>query len=80
MRYHKEGPFTCELCATTFTSWAKFQKHANSHREGENQCGECGKQFSHSSNLAIHSRIHKSTLKCRYCNKIFSRKDIFKER
>ena len=33
-----------------------------------NQCSECGKNFSHPSNLADHSR-------CPFCNKVFSRND-----
>ena len=75
MRYHKQGTFICEVCEIKFTSRTKFQNHVNSHKEGGNQCGECGKHFGQASNLSIHSRIHKSTLKCLYCNKLFSRKD-----
>ena len=75
MRYHKQGTFTCEVCETKFTSRKKFENHVNSHKEGGNQCGECGKYFGKASNLSIHSRLHKSTLTCPYCIKIFSRKD-----
>ena len=75
-RYHKNKTFNCLVCEDKFTSRAEFQNHLNTHQD--HQCGECGKFFSHKSSLAVHSRTHKGSLKCPYCNNFFTRNDRLK--
>ena len=73
--YHRNKILYCNVCKENFTSKSEFITHYYSHKE--HQCGECGKTFSHRSNLAVNSRMKKSTLKCPYCDKNFE--DVIKE-
>ncbi|XP_023116670.1 zinc finger protein 585A-like [Amphiprion ocellaris] len=80
MRTHtKEKPFTCPICATTFSQSYHMTRHLrNQHGAGQHVCSTCGESLGSYAELQSHKRTHKSqVLSCPDCNEKFTNNDVF---
>uniref|UniRef100_A0A3Q1HVJ7 C2H2-type domain-containing protein n=1 Tax=Anabas testudineus TaxID=64144 RepID=A0A3Q1HVJ7_ANATE len=77
MRTHtKEKPFTCPVCALTFSQSYHMTRHLrNQHGLGQYICPKCGKNLSSWLELKAHKRTHAiEGLTCLACDKQFKDK------
>lgn len=78
-------PYTCELCARTFTFQQSYHKHLLYHSdEKPHVCSTCGRAFKELSTLHNHERIHsgEKPFKCEICGMSYqlnSRRRVFKK-
>uniref|UniRef100_A0A7N6AIY4 C2H2-type domain-containing protein n=1 Tax=Anabas testudineus TaxID=64144 RepID=A0A7N6AIY4_ANATE len=79
MRTHtKEKPFTCPVCALTFSQSYHMTRHLrNQHGLGQYICPKCGKNLSSWLELKAHKRTHAiEGLTCLACDKQFKDKPL----
>uniref|UniRef100_A0A7N8XI02 Zinc finger protein 14-like n=1 Tax=Mastacembelus armatus TaxID=205130 RepID=A0A7N8XI02_9TELE len=77
MRTHtKEKPFTCPICALTFSQSYHMTRHLrNQHSLGQYLCSKCGKSLSTWLELKAHKKTHADEgLTCLACDKQFKEK------
>ncbi|XP_033479000.2 uncharacterized protein LOC117254716 [Epinephelus lanceolatus] len=80
MRTHtKEKPFTCPVCAMTFSQSYHMTRHMrNQHGAGQFVCSTCGKSQGSLAELQSHKRTHVlKVLSCPECQEKFTNKDVF---
>ncbi|KAK2817287.1 hypothetical protein Q5P01_025478 [Channa striata] len=80
MRTHtKEKPFTCPICAVTFSQSYHMLRHLrNQHGAGQHVCSTCGISLGSFTELKSHKRVHKSQfLSCPNCEEKFIDDDSF---
>ncbi|XP_056228794.1 zinc finger protein 665-like [Seriola aureovittata] len=80
MRTHtKEKPFTCPICATTFSQSYHMTRHLrNQHGAGQHVCSTCGKSLGSFSELQSHKRMHTlQVLSCPDCHEKFTNNGAF---
>ena len=77
----KTKPYSCNICAKTFTSNNDLKRHQRVHNgEKPYKCEVCDKGFTQKGNLTKHSRFHsgEKPYKCDVCGKGFAQKDNLK--
>ncbi|XP_062967967.1 zinc finger protein 28 homolog isoform X3 [Cynocephalus volans] len=69
--YSGEKPNQCTACSRIFNSGSALRKHKDHMRKKPHTWEECGKDFSRSSNLSIHQRVHagEKPYRCGICGK-----------
>ncbi|XP_058819316.1 zinc finger protein 260-like [Topomyia yanbarensis] len=73
--------YGCEICARTFDSKAKLEKHYRIHNEEPTfECRMCEKKFRSQSTLTCHEKVHgengvDNNFSCVTCGKVFKSED-----
>lgn len=73
----QEMLYTCTECHLIFLKKEELETHLENHHKKKFQCEVCKKQFTKSSHLTRHLKIHSIEKKfsCTTCNKSFSRQE-----
>lgn len=80
MKTHTRTTFDCETCTGKFSSSKELSEHVKAQHpdQWKHLCPKCGKRFRRNLQLNLHMTVHSNErpFKCKYCNKMFSRKHL----
>uniref|UniRef100_A0A7N8XR42 Zinc finger protein 14-like n=1 Tax=Mastacembelus armatus TaxID=205130 RepID=A0A7N8XR42_9TELE len=72
MRTHtKEKPFTCPICALTFSQSYHMTRHLRNQHKNNGTCPKCNETFNSPEELESHMGVHEKSYTCSTCGKKF---------